>query len=89
MQEIARLCEKTLFHACLFHPGVFSPSHRLQSEATVTRLIRKVQHYMEERYHDNRPELLCRIYIRRIEHLYYKVGSDSAGGWDSASEYCT
>lgn len=47
---------------------------RLQGEAKVTQLIRRVQEYLESKYGDSEPELLCRIYMRRIDHLYYKVG---------------
>ena len=47
---------------------------RLQGEAKVTSLIRRVQEYLEDKYGKSEPELLCRIYMRRIDHLYYKVG---------------
>ena len=33
----------------------------------------RVQSYMEERYLESWPQLMCRIYIRRIEHVYFKV----------------
>ena len=38
-------------------------------------LICAVQKYLETREGDDRDTNLCRIYIRRIEHLYYKVSS--------------
>ena len=52
---------------------IFDTILRLQGEAKVTDLIRRAQEYMEMKYGDSRPDLICRIYIRRIEHLYYKV----------------
>lgn len=47
---------------------------RLQWEAKVADLIERVQEYLENEYAGIRPDILCRVYIRRIEHLYYKVG---------------
>ena len=52
--------------------------HRLQAETTITKRVQRVQHYMEQKYRGTDPNLLCRIYIRMIEHLYYKVGSSTA-----------
>ena len=46
---------------------------RLQGEKKVCSLIRRVQAYLEPRLLDSHPNVLCQIYIRRIEHLYYKV----------------
>jgi len=46
---------------------------RLQDEKMVYQLICEVQKYLETREGDNRDSNLCRIYIRRVEHLYYKV----------------
>lgn len=40
----------------------------------MTSLIQRVQEYLEDKHGDSQPELLCRIYMRRIDHLYYKVG---------------
>ncbi len=40
----------------------------------MTDLIRRVQQYLEKKYEDTRPDLLSRIYMRRMEHLYFKVG---------------
>ncbi len=40
----------------------------------MTSLIQRVQEYLEDKHGDSEPELLCRIYMRRIDHLYYKVG---------------
>lgn len=42
---------------------------RLKDETKVAALIDKVQKYLET--HNNHSEL-CRIYLRKIEHLYYK-----------------
>ena len=50
-------------------------SFRLQGEKNVYDLIKRVQAYMESRLIDSHPVILCSIYIRRIEHLYYKVGT--------------
>ncbi|CAI8034637.1 Eukaryotic translation initiation factor 3 subunit C [Geodia barretti] len=47
---------------------------KLQGEKTVCSLIQRVQAYLEHRLLDSHPNVLCQIYIRRIEHLYYKVG---------------
>ena len=47
--------------------------HRLQDEKKVYELICAVQKYLETREGEDRDTNLCRIYIRRIEHLYYKV----------------
>lgn len=49
--------------------------YRLQDEKKVYELICAVQKYLETREGDDRDTNLCRIYIRRIEHLYYKVSS--------------
>lgn len=48
-------------------------SSRLQGEKKVYELIKRIQVYMEPRLRDSHPDILCSIYIRRIEHLYYKV----------------
>ena len=40
-------------------------------------LIMRLQAYLEPRLKDSRPNVLCHIYIRRIEHLYYKVNQCS------------
>ena len=44
---------------------------RLKDEITMTLLISNVIKYLEE--HDDRPSMLCRCYLRYIEHIYYKV----------------
>ncbi|CAB3359522.1 Hypothetical predicted protein [Cloeon dipterum] len=43
---------------------------RLKDEIKVTQIIDKVQTYIE---HQNKPAEICRIYLRKIEHLYYKL----------------
>ena len=53
-----------VYGVCLF---------RLQGEKRVYDLIKRVQAYLEPRFSESRPDILCSIYIRRIEHLYYKV----------------
>ena len=50
--------------------------NRLQDEKKVYELICAVQKYLETREGENRDVNLCRIYIRRIEHLYYKVSTE-------------
>lgn len=42
---------------------------RLKDEAKVAGIIDKVQKYLER---TNVQSELCRIYLRKIEHLYYK-----------------
>lgn len=42
---------------------------RLKDESKVCSIIDKVRVYLD--HHDNQTEL-CRIYLRKIEHLYYK-----------------
>lgn len=42
---------------------------RLKDETTVCNIIERLQNYIEDR---GTPSELCRIYLRRIEHLYYK-----------------
>lgn len=42
---------------------------RLKDEAKVAKIIDKVQTYLER---SNVQSELCRIYLRKIEHLYYK-----------------
>ena len=51
--------------------------YRLQGEKVVYDLIKRVEVYMEPRFYESHPELVCGIYLRRIEHLYYKV----LAGW--------
>ena len=46
---------------------------RLEGEARVEKVIKRVQEYLEKRQSGADSTVLCRIYIRRIEHLYYKV----------------
>ncbi|XP_055939619.1 eukaryotic translation initiation factor 3 subunit C-like [Argiope bruennichi] len=42
---------------------------RLKDETVVCEIIERLQAYLEDR---GTPSELCRIYLRRIEHLYYK-----------------
>ena len=37
----------------------------------MTLLISRVMKYLED--HDAAPSMLCRVYLRYIEHIYYKV----------------
>ncbi|XP_027052968.1 eukaryotic translation initiation factor 3 subunit C-like [Pocillopora damicornis] len=46
---------------------------RLRDEEAVCELITKLQGYLE--VNGSRPEI-CRVYLRHIEHLYYKVKSE-------------
>ncbi|GFX32606.1 eukaryotic translation initiation factor 3 subunit C [Trichonephila clavipes] len=45
---------------------------RLKDETVVCGIIERLQLYLEDR---GTPSELCRIYLRRIEHLYYKFDS--------------
>lgn len=42
---------------------------RLKDETIVSNIIDKVQKYLEEK---GSVSELCRIYLRKIEHMYYK-----------------
>ena len=46
---------------------------RLKDERSVTELIEHAQKYLEKQTQPGRDADLCRIYMRRIDHLYYKV----------------
>jgi len=46
---------------------------RLKDEKMVTVIIDKVQEYLERQ---SLSAELCRIYLRKIEHLYYKFDPD-------------
>ncbi|XP_064392162.1 eukaryotic translation initiation factor 3 subunit C-like [Halichondria panicea] len=52
---------------------------RLQGEKTVADFIYRVQLYVERKFENSCLDLLCRIYIRTIEHAYYK--SDTTCTW--------
>lgn len=52
------------------------PACRLKDEAKVTELIRKAQDFISSDTAVDRDSNLCRVYMRRIEHLYCKVSSD-------------
>ena len=43
---------------------------RLKDEIKVTHIVDKVQIYIERQ---DRPAEVCRIYLRKTEHLYYKL----------------
>ena len=51
------------------------PACRLKDEAKVTELIRKAQDFISADAAVDRDSNLCRVYMRRIEHLYCKVSS--------------
>ncbi|CAG0891577.1 unnamed protein product [Cyprideis torosa] len=44
---------------------------RLRDEALVCRIIDKLQKYLEEQ-RDSLPGDICRLYIRKVDHLYFK-----------------
>ncbi|XP_048581794.1 eukaryotic translation initiation factor 3 subunit C isoform X2 [Nematostella vectensis] len=46
---------------------------RLKDEKTVTDIIKRLQAYLEK---NGTREELCRIYLRRIEHIYYKIDAE-------------
>ena len=48
-------------------------SCRLKGERKVTELIERIRIYLEGRKGASHDDDLCRIYILKIEHLYYKV----------------
>lgn len=50
---------------------------RLKGEKDMCDLIIRTQNYMEEREGQNLFEVdeVCKIYMMRIEHVYYKVQS--------------
>lgn len=64
---ISEMCSSPNIIDLLFIPLT---SYRLKDETRVSSIIDKVQEYLE-RQTDNDGEL-CRIYMRKIEHLYYK-----------------
>lgn len=47
--------------------------HRLKDEKQVAAIIDKVQEYLERQ---GTVSELCRVYLRKIEHLYYKFDSN-------------
>lgn len=52
---------------------------KLEGEARVEKIIKRVQEYLEKRHAGTGPTVLCRMYIRRIEHLYYKIDRKAYG----------
>ena len=50
---------------------VFMSRDRLRDEPLLCKIIEDLQHYFERLQvsHEDR----CRVYLKRIEHLYYKV----------------
>ena len=44
--------------------------HRLKDERTVCKLLEKLEKYIEKK---GTTEEMCRLYIKRIEHIYYRV----------------
>lgn len=50
-----------------------STCHRLKDEKQVAAIIDKVQEYLERQ---GTVSELCRVYLRKIEHLYYKFDSN-------------
>ena len=48
---------------------------RLKDETRVSAIIDSLQTYIERQ---NLPSELCRLYARKIEHLYYKFDSGTA-----------
>ena len=55
------------------YPVLPHHSSRLRDERKVTEIIARGQCYLEGRQESSRNTDLCHIYIRTIEHLYYKV----------------
>jgi translation initiation factor 3 subunit C len=52
---------------------IFNFDFRLKDEKIVASIIDKVQEYLERQ---SLSAELCRIYLRKIEHLYYKFDPD-------------
>lgn len=50
-----------------------SAYYRLKDEKQVATIIDKVQEYLERQ---GTVSELCRVYLRKIEHLYYKFDSN-------------
>ena len=65
--------ERCGYHSYCLNGSCDPHCTRLQDEKKVYELICAVQKYLETRGGSDRDSNLCRIYIRRIEHLYYKV----------------
>ena len=49
----------------------YGSTFRLKDEASVCSVIESLQEYLEDRQATT--EELCRIYLKRIMHVYYKV----------------
>lgn len=75
-------------HVFVMSPMINLWYFRLRDEEAVCELITKLQGYLE--VNGSRPEI-CRVYLRHIEHLYYKVcvgllctwWSNRRDGWES------
>lgn len=57
-----------MLQACDAHSTEFV--ERLKDEQAICDIIEKLEAYIEK---GNDSEAVCRIYLRHIEHLYYKV----------------
>lgn len=65
---------------CCIHGDVKHVLHscRLKDEREVTQLMEKAQLYIENRLSQDKGSEICRMYMRRIDHLYYKVAYNKA-----------
>jgi translation initiation factor 3 subunit C len=52
---------------------------KLQADSTIADIIKRTQLYFESKTHLTQDIDLCKIYITRIEHLYYKVDRENYG----------
>lgn len=69
MREITRC----IYDYYYFLYDKISTCYRLKDEKQVAAIIDKVQEYLERQ---GTVSELCRVYLRKIEHLYYKFDSN-------------
>ena len=55
---------------------------RLKDEIQICAIIEKLQKYLEK---NGSPSDICRVYLRKIEHIYYKYDKVSAAQVHSVS----
>ncbi|CAG0914275.1 unnamed protein product, partial [Notodromas monacha] len=72
---IMKVCERMddEFNKLLKDCDAHGPEYvkRLKDEKSVCDIFEHLQRYMESR--ESTPSDLCRVYLRRVEHLYYKI----------------
>ena len=67
-----KVCCENLFSYLLFWVRRVNlvASTRLRDEAVLTKIILRMQSYLENH---STPDLISKVYLLRIEHIYYKV----------------